>query len=1356
MASDAFPREFLADHLVQSKPAEALSRLAMLALTGAYSSDEWSAYAERRRRALILARFASEVETDPVLSWMAEHTPNGYVPPANIEDELFVEPEPSESIPAPSFFDAVSSERPSLAAFILSSASWSRDSVELPHGVSIDASPVAVELISAPVEFQTSVLSRLLDDGVLTTSVCSEIWRAALLSHPPGKQEPPAAALWLFENAREIFDASSSQALSELDTAFHRAYGSSFVSDLVVELPSSDVPAEPSLALSEIYGSPVHQWQRLGSRHGSIGTSAAAAELCALLSVRARLAETVSTHLDDPSRAKNLSGHVAVAFNLSRAAKRNASQIRRMLSEDPSGSAAGQALAALAAGWSSTEPSRRKFIVQAADALLLHIVQLERSEDVFEGVLRFGNERFSLAAKLALSFLLESSASEPFDSSLPPVDAHFRSVVYAACLPFCSQESRPLVLKSFDELVERNRASSSPLRVFDKTSLEQFSETVLREWADNIVPLASDDALLSSLPDSFFFGGLSPVSIISELSSRGLSSSLSQFRDEQGRGLLHLIVLSERNLVDEYGSEAFSDALRLAVRAGCSPEHTDNAGLSSVDIARSAGLLTSLSVLSPETPVDFDSESEPAIFSSPEHSDMAYTPGREQIGNLVGFIHANPVFSEWDSSGVSSLRHVISSLSELYPDDVEVSEALSEAENMLDVDFRRMAVHSLLSDLTSDLLRRTSEPPKKLLHVVESLRIAGPACLETDDFETAVQTVAVIQRRFSRSLASMERLLSDGKGPEFSLYASKLRRCMAKLGYTGTHFDELEILADQLSEVDQSLSSMSHLDPSATKTSKSRREQIVELLRPMIFSSVLLTGEMLFDESVFSKIRAAASVRDFDLISVLSDELLDAERELSELDSALADTGFSDSSSSGMSRMIRLVHSSARRLSSPERLQSSLQRMGRIMSDASIVNQMTYQHSHQIDFASHGMRPVGNENLEPGESLSIADSSGLTGILDPLLKRGWGFSDGVWNKGITRVILASKVVDGQEILYMGIRGTEWVNGSNKSNIFGKLASPLNILFGDYAAIFSHGFRCSGILREMEKLAVARGAKLVLAGHSLGGSAVETLMAGSRVASLGFIVGSPGTGSTFFSRAFPDSVKRLFRQFLSKPLADFFGEESLFGYFDRSISPVKDSRILSYRNKKDPVARQSLYEKTAAFEAVGELSSDPTRAGQRQAAGAPKQGFLSSFCKLIRQKAAAISENLTNHKLSLYSLIMAHTVEQASKNIDAQNRRSSVDKTHRAFLTALAPDFVDAIGTLFEKTPYASDALRLSKDLAREPANGLEIQHLLDKAEIRQIPDIVSRTIRLASQTNSLGFDDAAIPSANPSRPKFAH
>ena len=122
------------------------------------------------------------------------------------------------------------------------------------------------------------------------------------------------------------------------------------------------------------------------------------------------------------------------------------------------------------------------------------------------------------------------------------------------------------------------------------------------------------------------------------------------------------------------------------------------------------------------------------------------------------------------------------------------------------------------------------------------------------------------------------------------------------------------------------------------------------------------------------------------------------------------------------------------------------------------------------------------------------------------------FENGIYKSQIARAGVVSHMIDGQEVIFVALRGSEFNDEANGyRNALEKTAARFSLL-DDYLSIQRHARRFEPLIQSVERYAKKNGAKIVLAGHSLGGSAVETILKEHPSIHYGFVCGSPGTGN----------------------------------------------------------------------------------------------------------------------------------------------------------------------------------------------------------------------------------------------------
>lgn len=125
----------------------------------------------------------------------------------------------------------------------------------------------------------------------------------------------------------------------------------------------------------------------------------------------------------------------------------------------------------------------------------------------------------------------------------------------------------------------------------------------------------------------------------------------------------------------------------------------------------------------------------------------------------------------------------------------------------------------------------------------------------------------------------------------------------------------------------------------------------------------------------------------------------------------------------------------------------------------------------------------------------------------------WKMGDGVYESGrIGRALaLASEDGEGRPVYCLAVRGTQFPSleeaKRNGLGAFGKCCA----IAADYLAIWRHARHFLPLALAMQRKALEDGATFVVAGHSLGAAAVESLMRFLPGADAGFMCGSPGTG-----------------------------------------------------------------------------------------------------------------------------------------------------------------------------------------------------------------------------------------------------
>ena len=212
------------------------------------------------------------------------------------------------------------------------------------------------------------------------------------------------------------------------------------------------------------------------------------------------------------------------------------------------------------------------------------------------------------------------------------------------------------------------------------------------------------------------------------------------------------------------------------------------------------------------------------------------------------------------------------------------------------------------------------------------------------------------------------------------------------------------------------------------------------------------------------------------------------------------------------------------------------------------------------DYLREGFRLISPTRSRTLEERQAAVCLSETGKVEG---KRWEYREGVWRSGLCKAVAVSKVIDGQEVIFLSIRGTyRSLRPEEGYNSFGGNLRFMVQIASEYARIWLHAKRVKPLADALQVLAQSRGAKFVITGHSLGGAAAETLMQSMPEVDSAIIFGSPGTGIL-------NNGKFSHRWFSKNK---------------------KDARVLSFKHANDgvPLVGALLYSKTAQTEILTSL------------------------------------------------------------------------------------------------------------------------------------------------------------------------
>lgn len=449
--------------------------------------------------------------------------------------------------------------------------------------------------------------------------------------------------------------------------------------------------------------------------------------------------------------------------------------------------------------------------------------------------------------------------------------------------------------------------------------------------------------------------------------------------------------------------------------------------------------------------------------------------------------------------------------------------------------------------------------------VSRSLERASRELGSSDFHEEMVSLVNGVHRRFLSAAEKCKSLVDKDETDKASFAFRTILKTASKLGCPTDDLRDCLRLCDDLANQRKANSLLSSpLEKHSGDESYAAGKLLLKSMTNQALSFIIGSTS---DSNRFLSIKTKAEQGDWEFLASVASNLSEAplpgsrqnrDGALAAIDSILDDAPFE----TPLPRMAELIRTKARTMLDRKDADTRIRVSSQISTDALFLAFESYAEDDLLQLEAKGFKRIGNSEEDSEIKLGIAPK-GRRGIGIPLLNSSWSFSNGIWKSRISRGLVVSKIIEGQEVIYLSLRGTSWNDDANGFKSFKRIISTA-LIIRDYLSIKNHGERARPIVEEVAELAKARGAKLILCGHSMGGSAVETLMQTCPEAHAAFVCGSPGTG-TFANVAISlcDVGLRYLRSFTHQ-------QHSTDTRIDHVPAAIKDPRVVAIKHGADPV------------------------------------------------------------------------------------------------------------------------------------------------------------------------------------------
>lgn len=652
-----------------------------------------------------------------------------------------------------------------------------------------------------------------------------------------------------------------------------------------------------------------------------------------------------------------------------------------------------------------------------------------------------------------------------------------------------------------DELPNKSRLESrlrSALRVrasslsFDPLTLqdvEKVSERVLATSASVIASMA-ESGDLPSIALAAAKKGVYPLlfSVIARAEAENRLSELGDALDSDGRGVLFW---TASKMSDEHAERVFST---LFARGSVDPTEVDATGHAHpLSVAAVRGLHGTLRAVEnayagildksvegvPSVSVVAEAANKPLPWKKKHIERLAFASSENGRKELSDWAVNSGILSNWDGDlheRPADLALSLSSIAEkagrLYTDS---KEDLEMARLALQIGNVQEAFH-----FVGEIVEKAIDAPKDGVSLSQALslrrELAGRKVAATSLSEPAV-IVAALDKLPEQMTAFNERIIRAVREGDYDAAREAAKKTIAlhkAIGFRDLLTSRLGAILNKIVQTDELVLSADASVEVKEDIARAKKILVAELGRDV--------DEL--EKSGGGSLGYVSSLRRF------------AERGLwASLHGAISQVRTTDETSS-ISLFSEVVKEKAQFLAQRQNARAALgaSRMEEIVKSSMELSSRIYNDADSI--------PDGYQPINPTEL-------GLAGFgVDPT-GRKFKFSDGVWKSDVCRATVSSKIVDGQEIVFLAVRGTHW-KSNDQDETTNKWQRRFSIL-KDYAQIWRHADRIDELAKAASKYAHTRGAKFVMTGHSLGGSTVETLADRNPNVDAAFVFASAGTG-----------------------------------------------------------------------------------------------------------------------------------------------------------------------------------------------------------------------------------------------------